>query len=333
TEKAPETEKVPDTDPVIPDSPITGVGTLKNYLGGYLALADYPTTGDLAAAAKALHNAGYTAVMVELKYDNGKLSYLSGVSEASSYGANPSVAAHSLRDIVKIFHNEGLYVTGRVCALRDDLAAKGNSSAALMNASGFRYSDGASRWLSVYSEAGQDYIISLLKEMRDAGVDEVMLRDYGLPEDAGTTAPAYDKNISNYDAVTAFIKRVDSEVKGLTLNLEMNALTIAAGKDETTGIDASVLGALADSVTADITLSNLKDGMTIGGVTIADVDKDPAKTVNTVLAALDASTLPIRPLFELTGNTATDNAQIAAAKNHGYGAYQMTNRVVRMTEK
>ena len=217
--------------------------------------------------------------------------------------------------------------------MRDDLAAKGNSDAALMNTAGFRYSDGASRWISVYSTEGQDYVLSLLSEMKAAGVDEIMLRDYALPADAGTTSPKYDANIKKTDAVKSFLNRVDSTLSGVALNLELDAVTLASGGDETMGIDCSAFGAIADSVTADITLSNLRDGMTIGTKTIADVDADPAKTVETVLSVLDASALNIRPLLELTGNATKDAAQIAAAVNRGYGAYQMTERVVSMTEK
>ena len=316
-----------------PSSSVGDVATLKNYKGGYLDLSDYPTIGELKTAANKLKADGYTAVMVELKYDNGKLSYKSDVAEAKDFGANPSVAAQELDDIVDTLHDAGLYVTGRVCALRDDLAAKGNSDAALMNVAGFRYSDGASRWISVYSTEGQDYVLSLLSEMKQAGVDEIMLRDYALPADAGTTAPKYDSGITKTEAVKAFLNRVDSTLSGTALNLELDAVTIADGGDDTMGIDTSMLGGIADSITADITLSNLRDGMTIGTKTIADVDADPAKTVETVLSALDASALNIRPLLELTGNSAKDAAQIAAALNKGYGAYQMTERVVSMTEK
>jgi len=328
-----QTEPPETTAPTQPDSQITDVATTKNYKGGYLDLAEYPTRNELKKAAEALKADGYTAVMVELKYDNGKLSYKSNVAEAKEFGANPSVAAQSLDDIVDILHGAGLYVTGRVCALRDDLAAKGNSDAALMNVAGFRYSDGASRWISVYSTEGQDYVLSLLSEMKQAGVDEIMLRDYALPADAGTTAPKYDNSVSKTDAVRTFLDRVDKILSGAALNLELDAVTIAAGGDETMGIDCSDYGAIADSITADITLSNLRDGMTIGGKTIADVDADPAKTVETVLSALDASALNIRPLLELTGNAAKDAAQVAAAQNKGYGAYQMTERVISMTEK
>lgn len=312
---------------------VSDVTTLKNYKGGYLDLADYPTIGELKTAADTLKADGYTAVMVELKYDNGKLAYKSDVAEAKDYGANPSVAAQKLDDIVDTLHDAGLYVTARVCALRDDLAAKGNSDAALMNTAGFRYSDGASRWISVYSEEGQDYVLSLLSEMKQAGVDEIMLRDYALPADAGTTAPKYDTSVTKTDAVKTFLDRVDSTLSGTALNLELDVMTIVSGGDETMGIDCSALGAIADSITADITLSNLRDGMTIGGKTIADVDADPAKTVETVLSALDASALNIRPLLELTGSTAKDAAQVTVALNKGYGAYQMTARVVSMTEK
>lgn len=333
TEPPVQTEPPETTAPTQPDSQITDVATTKNYKGGYLDLAEYPTRNELKKAAEALKADGYTAVMVELKYDNGKLSYKSNVAEAKEFGANPSVAAQSLDDIVDILHGAGLYVTGRVCALRDDLAAKGNSDAALMNVAGFRYSDGASRWISVYSTEGQDYVLSLLSEMKQAGVDEIMLRDYALPADAGTTAPKYDNSVSKTDAVRTFLDRVDKTLSGAALNLELDAVTIAAGGDETMGIDCSDYGAIADSITADITLSNLRDGMTIGGKTIADVDADPAKTVETVLSALDASALNIRPLLELTGNAAKDAAQVAAAQNKGYGAYQMTERVISMTEK
>lgn len=348
TETVTETEPVlPDTEPVTEVPPVTednapvggddivisDVATTKNYKGGYLDLSDYATTAALKSAADKCKAEGYTAVMVELKYDNGKLAYKSGVAAAKEYGANPSVAAMSLDDIVDTLHGAGLYVTGRVCALRDDLAAKGNSDAALLNTAGFRYSDGASRWISVYNKDGQDYILSLLKEMKDAGVDEIMLRDYALPADAGTTAPAYDKTVTRESAVDAFIGRVDATLSGVSLNLEMNAVTIAAGKDATMGMDCSALAKYSDSITADITLSNLSDGMTVGGVTIKDVDADPAKTVETVLAALDASALNIRPLFDLTGDATLDAAQIKAAQNRGYAAYQMTAPVVRMSEK
>lgn len=332
----PETEPIPvETKPAgeTPSVVVGDVSTLKNYRGGYLDLADYPTKGELKTAAAKLRADGYTAVMVELKYDNGKLAYQSNVKEAKEWGANPTVAALDLKTIVDTLHGEGLYVTGRVCALRDDLAAKGNSAAALMNTAGFRYSDGASRWISVYSTEGQNYVLSLLGEMKNAGVDEIMLRDFALPGDAGTTAPKYDSAISKTDAVGTFLGRIDNALSGASLNLELDALTIAAGNDSTRGIEWTKVHAVADSITADITLSNLRDGMTIGGKTIADVDADPAKTVDTILTVIEGSASNIRPLLELTGNAAKDAAQVTAVKNRGYDAYQMTERVISMTEK
>ncbi len=325
-----------DTDSSSETPPVAAeVGTVTNYRGGFLALADYPTKGDLELAAKTLRDAGYTAVMIELKYDNGKLSYLSGLETAAAYGANPSVAAHSLTDIVTVLHDAGLYVTGRVCALRDDLAAKGDASAALMNASGFRYSDGASRWLSVYESAGQDYIIALLKEIKDAGVDEVVLRDFGLPADIGTTAPAYSESITKTDAVTSFIQRIDAEVPGLTLSLEMDALTVVNGKNDTAGIDVKKLSTLADSITADVTLSSLRMDMKIGNYTVKDPQMEPGLAVESVINALkeaDDGTLHIRPLLEISADQ-TNTVQIDICKMNGYDAYQMIERVVRMTEK
>lgn len=321
------------TEELPPAVDITEVGTLKNYRGGTLDLSDYPTLAELETAAKALHDQGYTAVMVELKYDNGKLAYLSDVEAAEAYGANPSIAAHKLGDIVDVLHKEGLYVTARVCAFRDDLAAKGNSAAALMNVSGFRYSDGASRWLSVYTSEAQDYIIALLSEMEKAGVNEVMLRDFALPADAGTKAPAYRDDITKEAAVTAFLTRLDTTFPNLTINLELDALTIANGGDEMRGIDTEALGKLADSITADLTLANLGKSLTVGSTTIADVYADPKATVELLLTSIDASALPIRPMLEATDDAATNKVLIKLCSDNGYEAYQMTGRSLRMNEK
>ena len=69
-------------------TPGADVATTKNYKGGYLDLSDYLTASELEGAAKKLRADGYTAVMVELKYDNGKLAYKSSVEEAKDFGAN-----------------------------------------------------------------------------------------------------------------------------------------------------------------------------------------------------------------------------------------------------
>ncbi|MBQ7982585.1 MAG: hypothetical protein IJ302_03375, partial [Clostridia bacterium] len=161
----------------------------------------------------------------------------------------------------------------------------------------------------------------------------VMLRDFALPADAGTTAPKHEVSTGRFETVESFVKRISTECAGLSLNLEIDVETLAAGSDDETYINCEALAPYTDSITADITLSNLRDGMSIGGKTIADVDADPAKTVDTVLSALDGVALNIRPLIELTGNASVDAAQIAAAQNRGYGAYQMTARVISMTEK
>ena len=327
-----------DTDTTVSDDPGTdpgsgSVSSTENYRGGYLDLSDYPTVSALRDAADALYAQGYTAVMVEMKYDNGKLAYRSSVEEAKTYGANPTIAALTAEEIVDALHEAGLYVTARVCALRDDIAVKGNTAAALMNVAGFRYSDGASRWISVYSEDGTDYILALLSELQRAGVDEIMLRHYALPADTGTTAPKYDPNVSKTAAVESFISRVDALLSDTALNLEMDAVTIVEGGNSTQGIRCEALSAYAASVTADITLSNLYDGMVIGGKTIADVDADVAQTVKTVMLALETSALNIRPLLELTGDSAKDAAQIAVAQSLGCGAYQMIARVLSMNEK
>ena len=328
SETEPVTEEITEveTEELIPPSiDLSEVGTVKNYRGGTLDLTNYSTLDDLAAAAKKLHGQGYTAVMLDLKLDNGKLAYLSEVAEAETYGANPDVAAHKLGDIVDVLHKEGLYVTARVSLFRDDIAAKANGAAALMNVSGFRYSDGASRWLSVYSIAAKNYVYALISEIGNAGVNEITMRNIGLPANAGTKEPAYSEDITKEEAVIGFISWMRAKLPHVTFNLELDALTIANGGDEVRGINVAALAACVDSITADLTLANLGKSLTVGDKTISNVYADPKATVELLLSAIDTSKLPIRPMLEATNSAATNKALIRLCSDKGYEAYQMVD--------
>ena len=95
-----------DTTPPVdrPPSPITNVSSYENYQGAYLNLSKYLTVNELRTAAKDLSDEGYTAVMIDLKYDNGRLSYVSSVQNAADYGANPTVASLNISDVIEALH-------------------------------------------------------------------------------------------------------------------------------------------------------------------------------------------------------------------------------------
>ncbi len=317
-----------------PPSPITNVSSYENYQGAYLNLSKYLTINELRTAAKGLSDEGYTAVMIDLKYDNGRLSYVSSVQSAADYGANPTVASLNISDVIEALHGEGLYITGRLCAFRDDVAAQADMDIALMNESGYRYSDGTSRWISVYSEKGCQYILELIREVYAHGIDEIMLRQFGLPDSSDEKIQT-EENQTAYEAVTAFIKKIRTSMPDLQLNLELPAAAVASLKSDTTGIDIEVLKAQCDSITADFTISNLKNGDSILGVTVTDPTSNPDKTVKELSEAFLslADDYSIRPLVEWSGEEKSDTALKEALEQIGYENYQMIDPTADIVEK
>ncbi len=316
-----------------PESPITDVSSYENYHGAYLNLSKYLTVNELRSAAKGLKSSGYTAVMIDLKYDNGRLSYVSAVQNAVDYGANPAVASLNIADVIDALHEEGLYVTGRLCAFRDDVAAQADMDIALMNESGYRYSDGTSRWISVYSEKGCQYILELIREVYAHGIDEIMLRHFGLPDAADEKIQNSDQNA--FDAVTAFVKKIKSSMPDLQLNLELPAASVASVKSDTTGIDINTLKNHCDSITADLTVSNLKSGDNILGVTVKDPLSNSSATVRELTEAFLSLTdeYSIRPLVEWTGDEEADSELKKSLEQIGYDAYQLIDPISDIVEK
>lgn len=317
----PEPQTEPITDPT-PDLHRTDVGAYENYRGGWLDIAAYGTKEALTKAGAALRAEGYTAVTVDLKAGGGMLGYASAYADAKTFGAVPKTAVLTVSEIVDALHDADLFVTGRFSVFRDDCFAKKNSAPdVLMNENGFRYSDGASRWASVFSkDKAWTYELALLAEIAGSGIDEVLLTDYALPGDNGTTAYISDETQNAAETAAAFVTEAAKKLPGITLSLAADADALLSGEKD--GCNIEKLSHLCAGFSVDLTADALTDGRKIGAEVISDAKNDPGAAVKLVLDVLGTRQYPVRPMMSLTGNAGRDRGQKTAAETIT-GIYQM----------
>lgn len=122
-----------------------------------------------------------TPVMIDLKAYRGYFFY------------STSVGAHTtgLYDITKVdeliryLTQSELYVIARVSSLRDFVTANENSAYGLKTASGALYTDsgsyGIGHWLDPTNTSVQNYLISVVNELKNKGFDEVVLQNFRYP--------------------------------------------------------------------------------------------------------------------------------------------------------
>lgn len=201
----------PDTPAPPADTPDVTASIRAFYLP-YSALS----AEDLASTLTAAQQAGFNAVVFDLKDAEGNLYYrFSGAQAAkvNTFTAD-ALTAEDLTTLFSLMRDNGLQPIPRLYAFRDNLGAKALADARIMLNSNHSWgwydadpNNGGRRWLNPYSDAAHAYMQSLASELKDQGAAAILLDGVQFPhqlkdayfgEDAAT--------ITKDAALTAFVR-------------------------------------------------------------------------------------------------------------------------------
>lgn len=136
---------------------------------------------DDGSAAAQLRRAGGNAVVLTMKDETGKLSYVSDLSLAISIGA--SFADPTRNEALRQLTSE-CYTIAQVSCLQDPLLAAAKPELAMQRLSGSAWRDDMRRpWLSPWQGEVQTYLLGLCRELAALGFDEILLTDCAFPVD------------------------------------------------------------------------------------------------------------------------------------------------------
>jgi hypothetical protein len=185
--------------------------------------------------AASVSKAHLNAVVIDMKDDNGNLSYPTRIAlgEKQRYVLIQDPAA-----MVRAFHQQGIYVIGRVVSFKDsrlplarpDLAVRSGRRAQRL------FSAGA-KWLDAYSPEVQDYLIDIALELQGFGFDEVQFDYVRFPKGhAGTLATWLhqgQRSVDRSSVIAGFLERADRAL-GIPISADLYGLTTLVDGDPRT---------------------------------------------------------------------------------------------------
>ena len=230
-----------DVTPPANDPVATVDGIRAFYLPHSALLAD-----DLENTLSAARNAGFTAVVFDLKDAEGNLYYRFTNAQAkkvNSYTAD-ALSADRLSSLFDLMKEYGLQPIPRLYAFCDTLAATVLTDARISLDSNHSWAwydgdpnDGGKKWLNPYATAAQDYISALVGELKAKGAAAILLDGVQFPSQLssaylGEDAATVEKNT----VLTTFVGRIRNE-----LGAEC-PLLLACTEKSALGTDTKVYG-------------------------------------------------------------------------------------------
>ena len=234
-------EELPSESQSMPEEPVVrpqGGGALENYRAVRLDLGALETAQQLRAAADRARQEGYTAVVIDAKAADGHLQYASAVPLAAELGLADDQKL-TARQLIRILHENDLFVTVRLLAFSDNAAAAADPAMALKTTAGDSYAQDGALWLDPASKAACGYALSLLRELDHAGADEISLSSFGYPLLAAEQLA--QSEAQRYTAVSEFAESACLALEEAVLSFEITPQELIAPQSGRTGIDLAQL--------------------------------------------------------------------------------------------
>jgi hypothetical protein len=197
------------------------------------------------------------AVVIDIKGDYGLLSYHSKVALADQIGANASPTIDDLDGLLKILHQRGTYVIGRVVLFKDNVLARNGPMAGLDvgvkdRRTGALWVDGENlAWVDPFQSAAWHYNTDLAREAIQLGFDEVQFDYIRFATDPSPDSSVADiqysqplTEINRVSALKSFLSQAHAAVNAAGGFLSMDTFGYTTWWDDDGGIgqDLEVLG-------------------------------------------------------------------------------------------
>jgi hypothetical protein len=164
------------------------------------------------------------AVVVDIKGSSGAVSYASGAADVKKYNLYNG-AVKDIDTLVKFFHDQNIYVIGRIAVFEDPVYAKARPELAIYNKNDTTdlsnpvlwQDNNKLAWMDPTSKDVWDYNISLAKDAFYHGFDEVNFDYVRFPSDGKTGNmgfPVWDGKTLMAEKIKEFFTYVHENLAG-----------------------------------------------------------------------------------------------------------------------
>lgn len=186
------------------------------------------------------------AVVIDVKED-GRVNYPSEIKTVKDIGAHQRL--YDVDEVLKLLHDNGIYVIGRIVCFRDNYLAQKRADLAIKRKDGSIWREnGSIAWTNPYNREVWKYNIDIAKEAVEKGFDEIQFDYVRFPTVSDKEVNYGEKTPPKADAVSDFLKEAAVEINRLGVPVSADIFAIVC---ETPG-DWEGIGQVLERVGMDI---------------------------------------------------------------------------------
>ncbi|MEA2102918.1 MAG: putative glycoside hydrolase [Thermodesulfobacteriota bacterium] len=169
----------------------------------------------ISGVADRLVSLDANTIVFDAKDVTGWLSFRSPIPLAFSPGARYEPAITDVPRLISLLHLKGIHVVARVCVFKDMLMAGEMPHWRIQN-----------DWLNPADPEVQAYMLALIRQMVDLGVDEIQLDYFRYPADDDTSTGIAETTRS--EVIAGFLGRIHdiTSSRGVLLSLDVFGIVI-----------------------------------------------------------------------------------------------------------
>jgi hypothetical protein len=214
-----------------------------------------------------------SGVVFDIKDVYGFVNYRSAIAEVKATQGRITPPLGDLPPLVAYYKSKKLYTIARVALFQDELQAKKFPDRQIkLAAGGPLLTKGRTVWVDPNKVAVQDYNLAIIREVLQAGVDEIQLDYVRYPAEGDWKIATYN-GLTKFEqkprVITHFLQRIYSLVHAYGAHLSLDVFGVVAWQEpldiKSTGQNMHILAQATDVISPMLYPSHF--GHSFGGVT------------------------------------------------------------------
>jgi len=183
------------------------------------------------------------ALVIDVKGDNGLISYPTRVALAQEIGA-ARPTARDFDELMDFFKANNVYTIARIVAFKDHLFAVAHPEWAVQREGGRLWHDqGGRAWANPFTQATWEYSADLAEEAARRGFDEIQFDSVRFPIPSQEGAPQFSQSSdrgSPVEAITSFLSYVRGRLSSLEVRVAANVFGYSCWHEDATFIGQDI---------------------------------------------------------------------------------------------
>jgi hypothetical protein len=222
------------------------------------------------------------AVVIDVKDDNGLMTYFSDLPDVGFTGANRNVRIKDIDAVIKVLRDNNIYSIARIVTFKDRIAGDKYANLAIKNKDGGIWRDrhGMS-WLNPYNKDSWDYLVDIAEEAAAKGFNEIQFDYVRFPTDGNVKIIDYGASAagkSKAESIAEFLSygRDRLSKMGVVVSADVFGLVTSVADDMHIGQHLESIAGSVDVICPMVYPSHYGKG----SYGVAEPDFEPYKIVN-----------------------------------------------------